>query len=310
MNRPMDDLISIARSVRIEEEAGRRGVRLKGRVDRAGPCPRCGGRDRFSINLKKQVFNCRGCQRGGDVIELVQFLDDVDFRQAVALLAGDEEAPRRRYLPPSPAAAPDNRAFALKIWLQAVDPRGTLVESYLKRRCLKLPDEAALDVIRFHANCPFGEERFPAMVCLVRNILTNEPQAVHRTALAPDGTAIKRDGKTFRLSLGPVAGGAIKIDPDEDVTQSLCIGEGIETCLSGRALGIKPVWALGNAGAIDRLAVLAGVDSLIVHREHCPYNEAAFRAVADRWLAAGREVVSAWPEHGKDANDELLGKGQ
>jgi DNA primase len=87
MNRPLEDLISIARSVRVEEEVSRRGIRLKGRIDRAGPCPHCGGRDRFSINLKKQVFNCRGCQRGGDVIELVQFLDDLDFRQAVALLA-------------------------------------------------------------------------------------------------------------------------------------------------------------------------------------------------------------------------------
>jgi hypothetical protein len=227
MNRPLEDLISIARSARIEEEVSRRGIRLKGRIDRAGPCPHCGGRDRFSINLKKQVFNCRGCQRGGDVIELVQFLDDLDFRQAVALLAGDDVEPRWHYLPPPPSPPPpsDNRAFALEIWQQAVDPRKTLVEVYLKGRGFALPDEAAFEAIRFHANCLFGAERFPAMVCLVRNILSNEPQAVHRTALAKDGAAIKRDGKTFRLSLGPVASGAIKIDPDEDVTRSLCVAE-------------------------------------------------------------------------------------
>jgi CHC2 zinc finger len=46
--------------------------------ERVGPCPKCGGTDRFSINTKKQVFNCRQCQTGGDVIKLVRFLDGCD----------------------------------------------------------------------------------------------------------------------------------------------------------------------------------------------------------------------------------------
>jgi putative DNA primase/helicase len=100
-----------------------------------------------------------------------------------------------------------------------------------------LPDEAANEAIRFHPACPFGPERFPATVCLMRNIITSEPQGIHRTALAPDGTAVKRNGKTFRMTLGPVKDGAIKLDPDEDVTQGICIGEGLETCLSGRPIG-------------------------------------------------------------------------
>jgi hypothetical protein len=56
--------------------------------------------------------------------------------------------------------------------------------------------------------------------------------------------------------------------------------------------------------------MLAGIDCLTVHGEYCERNEAAFRTVADCWLAAGREVVSAWPEQGKDANDELRGVDQ
>jgi putative DNA primase/helicase len=114
-------------------------------------------------------------------------------------------------------------------WGESRDPRGTLAEIYLKSRRLELPREAAGEAIRFHPACPFGSERFPAMVCLVRNIVTNDPQAIHRTALMPDGIAIKRNGKTFRMSLGPTSGGAIKLDPDDDVTQGLCIGEGVET---------------------------------------------------------------------------------
>ena len=61
-----------ARAVPIEREIERRGILLRGSVDRCGPCPKCGGDDRFSINTDKQVFNCRGCNVGGDVIELVE----------------------------------------------------------------------------------------------------------------------------------------------------------------------------------------------------------------------------------------------
>jgi phage/plasmid primase-like uncharacterized protein len=79
--------IADARGVRIEHEIQRRGIHLSGRIDRCGPCPVCGGRDRFSINIRKQVFHCRPCS-GGDVIALVQHLDGCGFLAAVQSLAG------------------------------------------------------------------------------------------------------------------------------------------------------------------------------------------------------------------------------
>ena len=81
--------IDRARAVRIEDECTRRGIKLKGQIERTGPCPVCGGHDRFAINTKKQVWNCRGCSKGGDVISLVQHIDACDFDQAVTTLAGE-----------------------------------------------------------------------------------------------------------------------------------------------------------------------------------------------------------------------------
>jgi hypothetical protein len=74
MGRAMipSDRIERASAVRIEDETERRGIKLIGQIDRCGPCPLCGGRDRFSINIRKQVFNCRGCGARGTVIALVQ----------------------------------------------------------------------------------------------------------------------------------------------------------------------------------------------------------------------------------------------
>lgn len=83
------DWVQRAKAVRIEREIERRGFKLR-RVglERVGACPKCGGDDRFAINIKKQVFNCRGCGAAGGVIQLVEHLDGVDFTTACTTLAG------------------------------------------------------------------------------------------------------------------------------------------------------------------------------------------------------------------------------
>jgi putative DNA primase/helicase len=147
------------------------------------------------------------------------------------------------------------------------------------------------------------------MVCLVRSIATNEPQAIHRTALTPEGRAIKRSGKTFRMSLGPVSDGAVKIDPDETVTMGLCIGEGVETCLAGRQMGLRPVWSAINKAGIAGFPVLPGIEGLHILREN-DANLASPKTAEDcasRWRGAGREVIIADPASGCDLNDELRG---
>jgi len=166
----------------------------------------------------------------------------------------------------------------------------------------------AREVIRFHKRCKFGIDWHPAMVCLVRNILSDEPQAIQRTALNPDGTKIKRDGKTLRM-LAPIGGGAIKFDPDEDVEQGLCISEGVETCLAGRQKGLRPAWcAVGTAG-VANFPVLPGVNSLHVHRENDD-NGARAKAVeacCRRWYDAGRDAIIVDPEERfGDLNDEIM----
>lgn len=217
------------------------------------------------------------------------------------------KAPQRERSPAGEARqASDNVARGLNIWRQCVDPRGTLVEKYLCSRRLDLPDEAANEAIRFHPSCSFGSERHRAMICLVRNIVTNEPQAIHRTALAADGIAIKRDGKTFRMSLGPIAGGAVKLDPDDDVSQGLCVGEGVETCLSGRQMGLRPAWSLVSIGGIANFPTLPGIEGLHIFAEN-DANGASAKAVeacSRRWYEASRDVFIVRP-NGGDLNDEL-----
>ena len=92
----LEHWIEQARAVPIENELARRGIKLNGKVERAGPCPKCGGDDRFSISTAKQVFNCRKCGGRGDVIALVQFLDGAEFLEACTTLAGPPPATNGR----------------------------------------------------------------------------------------------------------------------------------------------------------------------------------------------------------------------
>jgi hypothetical protein len=65
-------------------------------VEWAGACPVCGGRDRFSVNTKKQVFNCRGCDKGGNPIDLVMHVGGCSFPEAVERLIGRRWWPSER----------------------------------------------------------------------------------------------------------------------------------------------------------------------------------------------------------------------
>ena len=91
-----EEWVRLARAVPIQTEIERRGIKLRrSGAELIGPCPRCGGEDRFAINTKKQVWNCRGCETGGDAIKLIAHLDNVDFITACTTLTGKPPPPKR-----------------------------------------------------------------------------------------------------------------------------------------------------------------------------------------------------------------------
>jgi putative DNA primase/helicase len=210
-------------------------------------------------------------------------------------LGVDTRQPVKVITPPDVAFVfnkPDPDKIALRLWDQGVAIGGTLAQAYLESRgIVEDPDTESL---RWHAPTR-------AMLALFRNIITDEPQAVSRTFINPNGT------KRERKFLGPVKGAAIKLDADEEVTNGLHIGEGIETCLSARLLGLRPTWALGSASAIAAFPVLDGVECLSLLREHDEANKRGADACGTRWHAAGREVVDIRPIAGKDLNDSVRG---
>jgi KaiC/GvpD/RAD55 family RecA-like ATPase len=64
----------------------------------AGPCPFCGGKDRFRVwpNREKPGYMCRQCNRKGDAIEFVRQMDNLSFQEACEAVGKDTLKPKKR----------------------------------------------------------------------------------------------------------------------------------------------------------------------------------------------------------------------
>lgn len=235
-----------------------------------GPCPGCGGVDRFSLNIKKGIFWCRKSAEGGDAIALARHIRSCEFLEAVELLTGrpapgrtvseDERAERSRRVAEIEArrkaegerlAAEENEfrsreiERARKIWRAAGRLEGSMAEAYLKHRgVVALPGaklRAASDVPYWHNIA--GEWRSiyvgPAMVGAIQgrdghfigcHITWIDPQL--QTASGKASIVHPETGEILdaKKVRGSQKGGHIELGCDG--LRRLVVGEGIETVLS------------------------------------------------------------------------------
>ncbi|OJH46157.1 primase-helicase zinc-binding domain-containing protein [Paracoccus sp. SM22M-07] len=250
-----------------------------------GPCPGCGGTDRFSINTQKGVMFCRRCDAKGDQIALVQLVMGMEFPAALEWLVGarQELTPAQRAEQARKAAEhrrareadaarhrQDAIALARKIWSAARPADGTLVADYLDRRgirqrpgaqlprCFRFEPEARLvvpDEQRRGAYVSVHEG--PAMLSAILDA-QGDLTGVHRTWIdlgQPKGKVVAyhpaKAGEMVpsKKVYGSKKGGAIRIFTPRDASV-MVMAEGIETTLSAMV-----------AAAIDgRAAYWAGVD--------------------------------------------------
>lgn len=265
--------INKAREADILEEALARGAILRRTGgEHVGPCPLCGGTDRFSINPVKQIFNCRGAV-GGDVIRMVEHIESVSFLSAVESInhepppgrdrhvATEEEKKRNQEQRQRAQKLRDQRSNeaqgerarqkkrAGQIWRSSVVLDGTLAESYLRSRGIPRPDEGWPLQFRFAASISYpDQEHMPALVCRVDG-QDGIPRAIWRIYLARDGLA-KAPVPKSKLGLGPASGGAVRIG---GVADHIGVAEGVESALGAWMLtGLKfPVWAaLSTSGMV------------------------------------------------------------
>lgn len=224
---------------------------------------------------------------------------------------------RKAEKPARPPARPepkrDTRPTAQAIWREATSPRNTIVEEYFRLRGLELTDDLCGRVIRIRQRVMLMRKGATAMIALIRNIHTDEPQGTECTVLNGDGSkgfVLNKDGEEVsRVVYGQKKYGAIKISHDEDVTLALGVAEGFETALSMHLLaefGATPVWALLDASNLENFPVLPGLECLFigVDNDKSGRGDEVSERLKQRYLKAGVEVVTIRPRTlGHDIND-------
>lgn len=254
-----------------------------------GSCPACGyGSDAFTLSTRngRLLGWCSSCRDKSAIGRLLRGDTAPVQPQDKADAAGSRERAQAR---------------ALALWAGADPATGTIADAYLTGRAL--PGLAACVALRFRGDCSHPEGgKLPALVALVAD-QDGKPVGVHRTYLRRDGSG-KADATPVKASLGPIWGGAIRLDP---VAPELVIGEGIETSASaGRLLGL-PAWAAISAGNLARGLVLpVEVRAVVIAADADEPGERAAREAALRWQREGRKVRVARPDQaGRDFNDVL-----
>ena len=340
------DELAQARATDLRTTVERLGSKLK-RVSTsewAGNCPHCGGADRFSINIKKNVWHCRGCATGGDVIKLEMHVNSRSFLEAVEALIGKTSDGKRREPTAEEIAAREareaerrraeaeerarNEASVARILAHLQPIRGTPGETYLRdvrkidvshwaiRRALEDVDTLGwCERVFFREE---GHELHGQWLGAIVGIQT-DPATAERTG-GVTRTYIHQGRKIGKAkSLAGVGRlGIIRLSPDDEVGAGLHICEGIESALSLMQMGFCPMWAAGSTSQLKDFPVLAGVECLTIIADHDIADEAgkqasqqAARETRQRWADAGRETVMKIPKTpGEDANDILKRRAQ
>jgi putative DNA primase/helicase len=268
-----------------------------------GPCPLCGGKDRWRWDNRegRGTWICSKCG-AGDGIALVMQKNGWEFREAakqIDAVIGSASADAAK----CERNDREKRDAMNKLWrsskaVEANDPVGR----YLARRvgltsfppCLR----TAFNV-RYQSDRPSFH---PAMIAMVTGP-DGAPSILHRTYLTADGRKASVDAPRRLMPGTVVKGAAVRLAPAGD---ALGIAEGIETALSASALFGVPCWAAANAGMLPAWQPPPEVKRIIVFSDNDPgyAGQAAAYALAKRLRSDDCMVEVQIPvEPGADWND-------
>jgi putative DNA primase/helicase len=269
------------------------GIDAKFLANKHGPCPMCGGTDRFRFDDKdgRGTWYCSHCG-AGDGFTMLRVLNGWDFTRAakeVDAIMGTVQAGRIRA-----ERTTESKVQALrKVWSESrAVTRGDPVWMYLNRRTdiQDVPPE-----LRFHPGLKHSDGGVhPCMLAMMR-YPDGKAASIHRTYLTEGGEkAAVSQVKKF-MAGHPLQTASVRLS---DVRACIGIAEGVETALAASLRFQMPVWAATNAVLLEAWAPPEGVEHVLVAGDNdLSYTgQSAAFALARRLTGKGLTVDVWIPE--------------
>lgn len=278
-----------------------------------GPCPVCGGTDRFRFDDKdgRGTFYCTHCGPG-DGMKLAQLVTGLDFPEVAARIDGLVGNIVARSAPQQQQRDPRILLNRIRSGLKPADG-DTPVRRYLERRGV-LGDK--FPRVKYHPSLEYWERgkpgqkpvlvgSFAAMVAPIVGI-DGRPITYHITYLTEDGQkAPVLSPKKIMAPTAPLDACAARLFGN---CERIGIAEGIETALAAHKLFGVPVWSAANSTIIKKFIPPLFVKHVLIFGDNDANYEghAAAYSLACSLSKRGVEVEVKTPDKvGTDWADEV-----
>ncbi len=292
------------------------GVPAEHLRNKHGPCPGCGGKDRFRFDNRtgRGDYYCHQCG-AGDGFALIMIALGISFSEArkrvIEIANLEESAPVKipvRIVPKAipEKAKPTRRIITLLRESCAVEDCDPAAIYAMSRGLWPLPQGHGL---RAHPSVEYWQDkqlvgRFPALIAPVRDA-AGELVTVHVTYLDDQGE--KLSGLESRKILSPMTGRescAVRLMQIDGTKMG--IAEGIETALSAYRIHSVPTWSALNTSLLQKFDPPAGIETLVVFADRDIAGLNAATILMQR-LQHRCQLEIRTPQ-AKDWNDVLQGK--
>lgn len=246
-----------------------------------GPCPVCGGKDRFRFDDKEgrgtSICNACGARDGMKLALDFTGRSFIEIAPRIDLLLGNLKPDPTK---PQADITPEVRARLLRevyAGSRPIEP-GDVAHRYLASR--RIEELVYPRALRFHPGLNDGAGGVrPALLAMVGVPGAERFASIHRTFLRSDGGGKAEMASPRKMMPGALPDGACVMLSDW-TGGPIGIAEGLETAMSCSALFNLPVWSAINATMLEKWSPPADASEVVIFADNDVSHTGAAAAYA------------------------------